>query len=94
MKIIGDLNIDQADVDASVEMLSNAGMEVVKVLSYKDGPTKYIAKICPGKQHHEVRRVLEESGWSIGSPYYSMGVLQGFKVTKVVAATDVSAWGG
>lgn len=82
------------EIKAGVEVLLGGGMTVKKVLNYKGGSIKYIATINPGKPHNEVRVGLEEKGWQLGSPYFSRGKIDGFKVSKVMHGTDVNAWGG
>ena len=69
-------------------------VKVVKIINYKQGSTKYIASVKDGLKLAEVRPVLESIRWKLLSPYYSNGVIIGFKVARDREAKDVSAWGG
>ena len=80
------------EIEAMRKDLEDKGMNVVKVLNYKDGPVKLIGKLKPEKVLHEVRLKIEEDGWHIQAPYYEHGTLAGFKLAKTGTQRDGRAW--
>lgn len=82
------------EVEKMIDEIKEAGMNVSKILNYKEGSTKFIASIENGIKVADIRPRLESLGWKLLSPYYSHGKITGFKVAKDKEAKEVSAWGG
>jgi hypothetical protein len=82
------------DVEKEIDEINESGMNVIKIINYKEGSTKYIASVSPGLRISKIRPKLELLGWKLLSPYYSHGKIIGFKVAKDRESKDVNAWGG
>ena len=92
--IVGDdLTTDEeVEVEKDAEAIRSCGMEIVRVLNYRGGSIKFVAKIVEGGSQPEMRRKLEDVGWTMGAPYFSKGEVTGFKLSKRQKISDVSAW--
>jgi hypothetical protein len=87
-------DIEWEDVESDIKAIKSCGMNVIKILNYKGGSTKFIANVSNGFNQYDVRKKLEDVGWSMGPPYFSKGSVVGFKLSKVQSSSDSSAWGG
>ena len=82
------------EVESDIEAIKTCGLNVVKILNYKGGSTKFIANITNGLSQYDARKKLEDIGWAMGPPYFSKGSVVGFKISKAQASTNSNAWGG
>lgn len=82
------------EVEGLIKEVEDCGFRVIKILNFIGGSTKFIAQLNDGVDIMTGRRALEDIGWRMAAPYHSHGKAVGFKLSKIVAAADVSAWGG
>lgn len=95
LTVVGEdiLESEWPEVEEMAELVEECGMNIIKILNYKEGSTKFIAKLGSGESIQKVRTRLEDKEWRLGSPYYSHGRVIGFKVAKDRKAREVSPWG-
>lgn len=91
--VIGEKVEDWSDIENMVKEVESCGMKIVKILNFKEGSTKFIARMNQDVNIANARKELEKIGWKLLTPYYSNNQLIGFKIAKNKPASDVNAWG-
>lgn len=80
------------EVEEMAKEIESCGVQIVKILNYKEGSIKFIAKLN-GDSLQNTRTKLEEKNWRVGAPYYSRSQIIGFKISRNKEGKDVNVWG-